>query len=231
MSLVRELGKENHSIGVVTFNFYQQQAIQEALEKEQITAKDLFVKNIENVQGDERDIIIFSMGYAPDEKGRLSMQFGSLNAQGGENRLNVAVTRAREKVYFITSLWPSQLITESTANEGPKLLKSYLQYALDVSEGKYQPKPLPTDRFRASWLLKDQLLKSGENLGRELPFGDITIKQEEVYKGLVLTDDDLYHRSKSSKEPHAYLPLLLRQKHWPFSRVYSREYWAKTIKI
>ena len=231
VNLVRELGKEHRSIGVVTFNFYQQQAIQEALEKEQITAKDLFVKNIENVQGDERDIIIFSMGYAPDEKGKLSMQFGSLNAQGGENRLNVAVTRAREKVYFITSLWPSQLITDSTANEGPKLLKAYLQYALDVSEGRYQPKPLPTDRFRANWLLKDQLLKSGENLGRELPFGDITIKQEEVYKGLILTDDDLYHRSKSSKEPHAYLPLLLRQKHWPFSRVYSREYWAKTIRI
>jgi len=231
VNLLRELSKKERSIGVVTFNFYQQQAIQEALEKEQITAKDLFVKNIENVQGDERDIIVFSMGYAPDEKGRLSMQFGSLNGQGGENRLNVAVTRAREKVYFITSLWPSQLNTELTANEGPKLLKSYLQYALDVSEGRYQPKPTSTDRFRTDWLLKDRLLRMREDFKKDLPFCDITIKAEEVYKGLILTDDDLYHRSKSSKEPHAYLPLLLRQKHWPFSRVYSREYWAKTLKI
>ncbi len=66
------------------------------------------------------------MGYAPDEKGKITMNFGSLNMQGGENRLNVAVTRAREKIYFVTSVWPEQLQTEQTANEGPRLLKAYL---------------------------------------------------------------------------------------------------------
>lgn len=189
------------------------------------------MKNIENVQGDERDIIIFSMGYAPDEKGKLSMQFGSLNAQGGENRLNVAVTRARKRIYFVTSLWPSELNTELAANTGPKLLKAYLQYALDVSEGRFQSKPLSTDSFRTDWLLKDRLLKLNEKYSKDLPFSDITVKEKETYKGLVLTDDDLYHRSKSSKEPHAYLPLLLKQKHWPFSRIYSREYWTKTMNL
>ncbi|SKB60107.1 AAA domain-containing protein [Dyadobacter psychrophilus] len=229
IELIKELGETGKSIGVVTFNFYQQNAIQDALEKENVSVKDLFVKNIENVQGDERDIIIFSMGYAPDEKGKVSMQFGSLNMQGGENRLNVAVTRARERIYFVTSLWPSQLQTDQTANAGPKILKAYLEYALNVSEGKFHPEPFKAGKFRSDWLLKDQLLKQNDDFGKELPFGDITIKKEGVYKGLILTDDDLYHYSKSSKEPHAYLPLLLQQKNWPYSRIYSREYWTKTV--
>ena len=231
LTLLKELSKDEQSVGVVTFNFFQQQAIQEAVEREQMVIKDLFVKNIENVQGDERDVIIFSMGYAPDEKGKLSMHFGSLNAQGGQNRLNVAVTRARERIYFVTSLWPTQLNTELTANEGPKLLKEYMQYALNVSEGNYVPKPLPTDHFRTDWLLKNRLVESNENLAKDLPFGDLTLRDGKLYKGLVLTDDDLYHRSSSSKEPHAYLPLLLGKKHWPFRRVYSREFWTKSLKL
>ncbi|MGX5858311.1 AAA domain-containing protein [Dyadobacter jiangsuensis] len=230
LRLIRELAGSGKSIGVVTFNFYQQAAIQDALEKETSLPEGLFVKNIENVQGDERDIIIFSMGYAPDEKGRVSMQFGTLNMQGGENRLNVAVTRAREKIYFVTSLWPSQLQTEQTANEGPKLLRAYMDYALQVSEGKFEPAPLATGQFRSDWLLKERLVRQNPAFEKELPFGDITVKEEGAYKGLVLTDDDLYHCSKSSKEPHAYLPLLLRLKNWPFRRVYSREYWSGNLK-
>lgn len=230
LRLIRELAGSGKSIGVVTFNFYQQAAIQDALDKEIALPEGLFVKNIENVQGDERDIIIFSMGYAPDEKGRITMQFGTLNMQGGENRLNVAITRAREKIYFVTSLWPSQLQTEQTANEGPKLLRAYMDYALEVSDGQYEPAPLATGQFRSDWLLKERLVRQNPSFEKELPFGDITVKEEGAYKGLVLTDDDLYHYSKSSKEPHAYLPLLLRLKNWPFRRVYSREYWSGNLK-
>ena len=65
------------------------------------------VKNIENIQGDEFDIVIFSVGYAPDVNGRLLMNFGTLNQTGGENRLNVAVTRAREKIYVVSSILPN----------------------------------------------------------------------------------------------------------------------------
>lgn len=230
LRLIRELAGSGLSIGVVTFNFYQQAAIQDALEKETSLPEGLFVKNIENVQGDERDVIIFSMGYAPDEKGRISMQFGTLNMQGGENRLNVAVTRAREKIYFVTSLWPSQLQTDGTANEGPKLLRAYMDYAWQVSEGKFEPSPVAIGQFRSEWMLKERLLRQNPAFEKELPFGDITVKEEGAYKGLVLTDDDLYHYSKSSKEPHAYLPLLLRMKNWPFRRVYSREYWSGNLK-
>ncbi|MBK7652421.1 MAG: DNA2/NAM7 family helicase [Flammeovirgaceae bacterium] len=130
----------NKEIGVITFNAPQQFAVLDAIEK--IVGnipENVFVKNIENVQGDERDIIIFSVGYAPDKNGNVRAQFGSLNLAGGENRLNVAVSRAREKVIVVTSFWPEQLHVEETVNEGPKLLKKYLQFAQSVSKGSFEP--------------------------------------------------------------------------------------------
>jgi hypothetical protein len=225
VQLVRALGESTLSVGIVTFNFHQQQWIQEVLEQENVTAKGLFVKNIENVQGDERDVIIFSTGYAPDARGKLSMQFGTLNMQGGENRLNVAVTRARQRVYVVTSLWPDQLRTEQTANAGPKVLKAYLAYAQEVSEGRYRPQPVPNQSYRSLWLLKDRIIQKNAAYHKELPFADLTLRPDDTYEGLLLTDDDLYFGSPSAKEPHAYLPIILRDKNWPFRRVYSREFW------
>lgn len=225
VALVRKLAEGALSVGIVTFNFHQQQLIQEMLEKEKIDAKELFVKNIENVQGDERDVIIFSIGYAPDARGRLMMQFGTLNMSGGENRLNVAVTRARQRVYVVTSLLPNQLQTDQTANAGPKLLKAYLQYALDVSEGRYRPQPVADPNYRSAWLLKDRISQKDSAYRRELPFADLTYRPEKNYESLLLTDDDLYFGSTSAKEPHAYLPIILKSKNWPFKRVYSREFW------
>ncbi|MVM40212.1 DUF4011 domain-containing protein [Spirosoma sp. HMF3257] len=232
--LVTEL--PGRSVGIVTFNFPQQQLIQDMLEsrlEESVSGEnslklppDLFVKNIENVQGDERDIIIFSIGYAPDERGRLSMQFGSLNARGGENRLNVAVTRARERVYVVTSLWPEQLTIADTANEGPKLLKAYLAYALNVAQEQFQPIPPAQQALPSTALLKDKLTAQYPDWQPELPFADLTVKVGEVYESLVLTDDDAYYQ-QTSKQAHAYLPIALQMRKWPFQRVWSREFWRK----
>jgi len=220
-------------IGVVTFNFPQGRLIQDVLEAQSLERQValpecLFVKNLENVQGDERDIIIFSIGYAPDPKGRLVMQFGSLNQAGGENRLNVAVTRAREAIYVVTSLLPAQLRTEEAQHEGPRLLREYLQYALDVSEGHYVPGPAAAG-LAGGHRLGDRLAESMPGLVRELPFADLAVKNEGRYEGLVLTDDDLYFASLSAKEAHAYLPFLLARKGWPYRRLYSREWWKGKV--
>ncbi len=223
-------------IGVVTFNARQQELIQDLLEEVSGLGKftipsSLFVKNIENVQGDERDIIIFSIGYAPDERGKITYHFGSLNMQKGENRLNVAVTRAREKVIVVTSILPQQLRVDDTKNEGPKLLRDYLDYALQVSSGEFKPYPKPDTRHRPAWFLKNRLkelvpdLKSNLNLTEELPFADLTVKNGQQYLGLVLTDDDLYHQSISVKDMHIYTPFTLTAKGWKFMGIYSREYW------
>ncbi|QHV98047.1 DUF4011 domain-containing protein [Spirosoma endbachense] len=225
------------SVGVVTFNYPQQQLIQDMLETKMVDRSNLssadserdfsaplLVKNIENVQGDERDIIIFSIGYAPDERGRLSMQFGSLNAKGGANRLNVAVTRARERVYVVTSLWPEQLNVAEAANEGPKLLRSYLEYALRVAKGDFESYYQPNPILAINSLLKVQLEAQHPNWRTELPFADLTVKANGFYESLVLTDDEAYYQ-QSLKQSHAYLPIALRARNWPFQRFWSREFW------
>ncbi|MDE6787290.1 MAG: DNA2/NAM7 family helicase, partial [Muribaculaceae bacterium] len=108
------------SIGIVAFSKAQSNLIEDilnaklqrnkALQKKLDEAEEaLFVKNLENVQGDERDIIIFSIGYGPDKNGNVSLNFGPLNQSGGERRLNVAVSRAREEMIIFSSLLPQHI--------------------------------------------------------------------------------------------------------------------------
>ena len=213
------------TIGVVTFNYKQADLIERKLEQIGINSSHVVIKNIENIQGDEFDMVIFSVAYAPDAKGKLLMNFGNLNQSGGENRLNVAITRAKEKVMVVCSIFPEQLQVDNAQNAGPKFLKAYLQYAFDVSEGNYRPKPKEIGGYKSSVSLKDKLL-SAQNY-KELPFADITVKNGKYYDSLILTDDDLYFSSHSPKETHAYLPLLLKQKGWKFSRLWSRSWLRK----
>ncbi len=142
--------RTDETIGIITFNSTQKDLILDKIEEECLynskfnniiaservrEAKDqLFVKNIENVQGDERDIIIFSIGYAPNEYNRIVRQFGWLNNDGGENRLNVAISRAKKKIYVVTSIEPFELNVDDLKNRGPKLLRSYLEYVKAVNE-------------------------------------------------------------------------------------------------
>ena len=193
--------------------------------------ENMFIKNIENVQGDEKDVIIFSIGYAPDRNNKMNMQFGSLNIEGGENRLNVAVTRAREKVYVVSSIHPTQLKVEGSKNEGPKLLKKYLEYALSISAGDLQTPPEKEISFQPEWYLKHHLISwelpelSAFILNEQLPFADLSVKKFEEYKGLIMTDDDLYYGSVSAKQAHAYWPFIMSKKSWPYTKFHSREYW------
>jgi hypothetical protein len=136
---------EHPSVGVVCLN--RKQADRVAAELEQAARDDavigrfldddqrrpaidqLFIRNLENVQGDERDVIILSFGYAPQAPGgRVAARFGPLSLAGGERRLNVAVTRARRGVKVVTSFSAGQLDVEHTKNKGPKLIKRYLAY-------------------------------------------------------------------------------------------------------
>jgi hypothetical protein len=235
--LVFQISTESPSkeIGIVTFNAIQQSLVQDHLderfaEAQQKLPERLFVKNIENVQGDERDIIIFSVAYAPDKNGKVNAQFGSLNAEGGENRLNVAVSRAREKIIVVSSLWPEQLDVVETKNAGPKLLKEYLHFARQVSRGDFRPYVIEDKRYSTSLQLKKLLSHPVDKTEVELkedafPYYDLTIQQGKLVKGAIFTDDNFYYEALSAKAPHALLPQLLKRKNWPNLRVYSRNYW------
>ena len=128
------------SLGVIAFNSSQQEAIEDELfsrQRKSSMIRDLFakenkepffIKNLENVQGDERDVIFISMGYGYDGEKRFFKRFGPLSQKGGERRLNVAVTRARQEIVFVASVHSCDMDLPETVNDGPKLLRAYLDY-------------------------------------------------------------------------------------------------------
>lgn len=144
--------QSKHTIGVVAFSEAQQGAIEEALEElatgdpamrarlEEEMAREedgqfvgLFVKNLENVQGDERDVIIVSVCYGPDPRGKIIMNFGPINRRGGERRLNVIFSRARHHIAVVTTIDHTRITNDY--NDGAACLKRYLQYAECCSTG------------------------------------------------------------------------------------------------
>ncbi len=130
------------SLGIVTFNKPQAALIFTLLNElgddrllRSLEADDgVFVKNIESVQGDERDTILFSVGRSADAKGRVPLTFGPLNLRGGERRLNVAITRARRQVMMFCSFEPHQLIVEGSQSQGVRDLRAYIDLASKGSD-------------------------------------------------------------------------------------------------
>ena len=129
------------SLGIGTFNMKQQQAILDEVERQLYHQPDMneffvstrdehfFVKNLETIQGDERDTIFLSIGYGKNETGRLYRNFGPLNHEGGERRLNVLITRARERCVVFSNFRASDLQLDSSAPFGTRALKMFLDYA------------------------------------------------------------------------------------------------------
>ncbi len=148
------------SIGVVTFNAPQRtliEALLRDLDDDRIEAAldrtdgaGLFVKNLENVQGDERDVILFSTAFSANARGVLPLNFGPLNQIGGERRLNVAITRARRQVLVFSSFDPEDLRAEQTTSQGIKDLRAYLDLARSGAEAAMgaSPRAPAPDRHR-----------------------------------------------------------------------------------
>lgn len=134
------------SIGIITFNSQQRTYIEALLREtpderiaQALDERDgLFVKNLENVQGDERDTILFSVAFSANDRGVVPLNFGPLSRAGGERRLNVAITRARRQVVLFASFDPSDLRAEETSSVGIKHLRAYLELAasgVDADDG------------------------------------------------------------------------------------------------
>lgn len=254
------------SIGIVTFNYHQQELIKDLLEArlEALANEDealyqclqlammkteseefqgLFVKNIENVQGDERDIIIFSIAYAPNESGKLVTRFGLLNQKGGENRLNVAITRAKKKIFVICSFEPSQLKVESALQDGPRVFKSYLQYVRAVSDLRstdaahlLNMQSKEDFSIRPENPIADELAGMLAAEGYEIirDFGDTAYKLDIVVKDGAKDNSFLlgiecegahYFSGESSKEREVYRIALLEARGWKTYRVWARNWW------
>lgn len=264
--------KNNESIGIITFNSEQQSCIADCIDKEASRDPDfrsnmlkethrvengedtsIFIKNLENVQGDERDIIIFSIGYAENSEGKVYTNFGSLSAEGGENRLNVAITRAKSKIMVVTSIEPEALKVDTAKNLGPKLLKKYLTYVRAVAKGDEEEvkavlseisgpevpptPPIMTTVASVEVQIKERLEKLGYtvdvNLGNKNSRISLAVYDEKSDKYLVGVelDKDAFASSTSCMERDVYKPKFLEERGWSLMRVWCRDWWLYPQKV
>ena len=254
--------KSNETVGIITFNVNQRDLIDDLIDIEcskdpafaaavrtELNRKQdgedigLFVKNIESVQGDERDVIIFSIGYAKNENGRIIRNFGWLNQRGGENRLNVAISRAKKKVHIVTSLNAAELQVEDTKNDGPKILKKYLQYAEAISacDSKAAKQILLSfgDTGSINGVVSfdsdfeeqvyNALVERGYEVDTQVGIGgysiDLAIKHNGEYVLGIECDGKLYHSSKSARERDYYRQKYLESRGWRIHRIWSTNWW------
>ena len=253
--------KENETIGIITFNAPQKEEILDQIEdysrtdiefsialgeeenrKENGEDVSFFVKNIENVQGDERDIIIFSIGYGKDINGRVKTNFGWLSQKGGENRLNVAITRARKKIYIVSSIYGEDLDVSNAKNEGPKTFREYLRYAYAISENqKDAAKSIlhsfsdtgfsGIDEFDSDFEAEvySALIDIGFNVETQIGVGgyriDMAIKKDNHYILGIECDGKLYHSSKSARERDIHRQQYLESRGWIIHRIWSKDWW------
>ncbi|MGV8896271.1 MAG: DUF3320 domain-containing protein [Rhodoglobus sp.] len=171
------------SLGVVTFNAQQRALIESLLRDagdtriiEALEAPDegLFVKNLENVQGDERDTILFSTAFSVNDRGILPLNFGPVSQAGGERRLNVAITRARRQVILFSSFEPSELRAEESSSVGLRHLKAYLEMAAGRSSSaarRFGAKSV--DRHREQ--IADRLRQRGLSVTTDVGLSDFKV--------------------------------------------------------
>ncbi|PAT01365.1 hypothetical protein CI105_07240 [Candidatus Izimaplasma bacterium ZiA1] len=270
IKLIRKVFRErqnNETIGVITFNSTQRDAIENLIDEEIFKRskyqkefeqelfrtedgedKSLFVKNIENVQGDERDIIIFSMGYAKDIDGYVRRRFGWLNNEGGQNRLNVAISRAKKKIYFVSSLYPEELKVEDLKSTGPKLLKDYMRYCYNISNNKPDMAREVLQQLHNNEIVKNEenislivkeiksrLIKNNYNVKTSIGIGDYSINlavyddETSSYKlGIIC---DINESSKfNSREELVHQEKYLEARNWKLYRVFSSNWYTDPNK-
>ena len=241
----------NRSLGVVAFSVAQQDLIDKLLserrkntpEKEDFFKNDksepFFIKNLETVQGDERDTIIFSIAYGSDAQGRLLHNFGPLNRVGGERRLNVAVTRAKCNVQLVSSMHYTDIDLRRTSAEGAKLLHEYLDYAENGAVALDRAISVrPFEQFDSEFELEvcDFLRSKGFSVDTQVGCSgfriDLGVKlpNSSDYVLAVECDGATYHSSKNARDRDRLRQEILERMGWKFYRVWSTN-WFKNKSL
>ncbi len=238
----------DRSLGVVAFSVAQQNLIDKLLSKKResdtsnewffTSEKDepFFIKNLETVQGDERDTIIFSVAYAKDSQGRFIQNFGPLNREGGERRLNVAVTRAKDNVQLVASISYTDISLNSTKSEGVRLLRAYLDYA---KNGEQALERIITvsgeDKFDSYFeqevcdYLRDQGFTVDTQVGCSGYKIDLGLRKPDSSKYLMAIECDgaTYHNSRNARDRDSLRQRVLENMGWEFYRIWSTDWFLK----
>lgn len=233
------------SLGIIAFSEKQQSTIEEAVHRfresnpcyEKFFAEDneepFFVKNLENVQGDERDTIIFSICYAKDLNGRMFMRFGPLGHQGGERRLNVAITRAKHNIKLVGSIMPYDIDLGKTKSEGIRMLKDYIEYAIKGSSVLHtynSPNALyDTDEFCncICKFLVDKGYRINQYVGNSEYKIDIAVEHPKYpgcYVAGIECDGNSYLMARTERDREHLRKSILEQMGWKMFRVWSTEW-------
>lgn len=231
------------SIGIITFNEKQMNLVDDLLDKEfdkdialerNPGGESIFVKNLENVQGDERDVILFSICFGPCGKDKkMPLNFGPLSREKGERRLNVAVSRSREEMIVYSSAKPEDIRDQEAKNEGAGYLKAFLSYAeygTKALTNSSSTTPYVPEVSIAEYLqkdLKEQGYDSDIHLGTSSFRVDLAVKDPknpESYILGVLVDASPYVGSATCRDRNVVEPGMLERLHWNFIRVFSVEY-------
>lgn len=239
--------KKSKSCLIATMNLFQAESIEEDINKKKLefpiideyenswkdTGEEFTVKNLENVQGDERDVIFISTLFGPEKpNSRVKQLFGPINNKGGERRLNVLFTRARHDLHLYTSLNSNDIESEG-APEGRKIFKAYIEYAKtgkleigDVSTGREPPNDFQL-------FIGEGIKKMGYEIVHEVGvsgfFIDIGVKHKSFPDGFILgveCDGRAYHSSKSARDRDVLRQEILEGLGWNIYRIWSTD-WFK----
>lgn len=240
--VLRRLGdpeQREDSIGIVTFSVVQRHLIEDLMEDafrehpdlyqyNQSMEEPLFIKNLENVQGDERDVILFSVGYGPDKNGKVTMNFGPLNQDGGWRRLNVAISRARKRMQIYSVLRPDQINLSRTSAEGIVGLKGFLEFAalgkqtLTVRSGMQQERNLVVENQIAEQLrfMGYQVKPDVGCSAYHIDLGVVHPKKPDTYILGIMCDGDNYRMAGTARDRNLLQPSVLQGLGWNLHRVW-----------
>ncbi len=245
---LRDERLRSKSMGVITFNVSQQGLIEDMLqalldgdrELHDIAAQmyePIFIKNLENVQGDERDVILFSIGFGPDKTGKVSMNFGPLNNAGGERRLNVAVSRAREEMWVFSTLKSADIDLRRSKARGVEGLKHFLEFAetqslpaIASTHANDLDSQLAQEIANA---LRDRGHNVTTNVGRSKFKVDIAVSDSEtgVYRLGLLLDGEGYRDTHTTRDREIVQPSVLGALRWQILRVWSVDWFNNPKRV
>lgn len=239
------------SLGVVAFSVAQQELIDNLLSKRRQENPDMegffkgerkepfFIKNLETVQGDERDTIIFSVAYGIDSQGRLLHNFGPLNRVGGERRLNVAVTRAKCNVQLVSSMHYTDIDLSRTSSTGVTLLRAYLDYAENGTIALERAVSIsPFEQFDSEFEMEvcDFLRDNGFEVDMQVGCSgfriDLGLRRSgsSDYVLAIECDGATYHSSKNARDRDRLRQEILERMGWKFYRIWSTD-WFKNKRV
>lgn len=242
------LNNPKQSLGVVAFSTAQMQAIQNTLESRRRKSPEVenffrshpnepfFVKNLENVQGDERDVILISIGYGKTEDGKIPMSFGPLNNEGGERRLNVLITRAKQRCEVFTNITSDDIKPTESTKFGIKALKSFLYFAQhgrfdSVDEIITAPKRPFEDQVAEQLTAKGYVVR--KKVGSEGFYIDMAIVDPQNPGRYILgieCDGEAYASAKSARDRDRLRKQVMETMGWKIFHIWSTD-WFRNPKL